>query len=297
MNVISFTEAIDAFLRDSHTRERLKPSTLHAYRKDLIAAAAALPASLGELTSGAMSRYLDCAIAPSTAARRLSALRTLCAWAVREGYCASDPTATLDVPRRTRRIPRPIRADTDRQAVERAIATAPQPARLALTILRETGMRVGEVLALNLGHITLSPDCEVLHVRDLENRTERIVVLDPTATPESLHGLRVLLRERTGEPAYAPLCRSNRDTRLSYDALHYQWAQVCARVGLTDTAGKPRYTLHHLRHTHATELIEQGQRLEIVQRILGHRDPRSTRGYIELTEAQGDAALERGTLS
>jgi site-specific recombinase XerD len=43
-----------------------------------------------------------------------------------------------------------------------------------------------------------------------------------------------------------------------------------------------------------TELVEQGQRLEIVQRVLGHRDPRSTQGYAELAEAQVRAALETG---
>lgn len=43
-----------------------------------------------------------------------------------------------------------------------------------------------------------------------------------------------------------------------------------------------------------TELVEQGQRLEIVQRVLGHRDPRSTQGYAELAEAVVRAALETG---
>jgi site-specific recombinase XerD len=65
-------------------------------------------------------------------------------------------------------------------------------------------------------------------------------------------------------------------------------------VGLDDDAGKPRYTLHQLRHTRATELVEQGQRIEIVQRVLGHRDPRSTQGYAELNEALMRAAPEQG---
>jgi integrase len=121
-----------------------------------------------------------------------------------------------------------------------------------------------------------------------------MVVLGPTATPKSLRGLRALLRECKGEPAHAPLFRSNRGTRMSYDALHYQWSQTCAAAGLADDAGRPRYTLHQLRHTRATELIEQGQPLAIVQRVLGHRDPRSTQGYAELAEAQVRAALERG---
>ena len=53
-----------------------------------------------------------------------------------------------------------------------------------------------------------------------------------------------------------------------------------------------RYTIHQLRHTRGSELIAQGQRVEIVQRVLGHRDIRSTLGYAELNEAQVRAALE-----
>jgi site-specific recombinase XerD len=292
MSAFSFRDALDAFLSDPRTRGRLKPSTLRAYRKDLAAAAAALPVSLADLTSEALGRYLDADIAPSTAARRLAALRAFCAWATHEGHLAADPTAPLEAPRRPRRLPRPIRAEADRQAVARAIAAAPQPFRLALTILRETGMRAGEVLALTLGDVALDAGREALHVRDPKNRTERMVVLGPTATPRSLRGLRAQLRDRKSEPAHAPLFRSNRGTRLSYDALHYQWALACAAAGLADNAGRPRYTLHQLRHTRASELVEQGQRLEVVQRVLGHRDPRSTQGYAELAEAQLRAALE-----
>jgi site-specific recombinase XerD len=79
----------------------------------------------------------------------------------------------------------------------------------------------------------------------------------------------------------------------SYDALHYQWANLCDAAGLLDEAGVPRYTPHQLRHTRGSELIAQGQRVEIVQRVLGHRDIRSTLGYAELQEAHVRAALER----
>jgi integrase len=59
-----------------------------------------------------------------------------------------------------------------------------------------------------------------------------------------------------------------------------------------DEAGGPRYTPHQLRHTRGSELIAQGQRVVIVQRVLGHRDVRSTLGYAELQDAQVRAALE-----
>lgn len=290
--MILLDDAADAFLSDPRTRGRLKSSTIRAYRKDLAAALAVIVKPIEQITAADLSFYLAGDIAPSTTARRLAALRGFFGWALREGHTTNDPTAILEAPRRPRRLPRPIRSDGDRNLVEKAIPIAPQPFRLALTLLRETGMRAGEVLALNLGDVALDAGREALHVRDPKNRTERMVVLGPSATPKSLRALRTHLRERKGEPAHAPLFRSNRGTRLSYDALHYQWAQACIAAGLVGDAGKARYTLHQLRHTRATELIEQGQRLEIVQRVLGHRDPRSTQGYAELAEAQVRTALE-----
>jgi len=289
---MTFAEAYNMYLSDPRIRGRLKPSTLRAYRKDLAAASGAIVKPVAQITTVDLSIYLDGELAPSTIARRLAALRGLFGWSLRERHIASDPTLALEAPRRPRRLPRPIRADADRQAVERAIAAAPPPFRLALTILRETCMRAGEVLALTLGDVTLAPGREALHMRDPKNRCERMVVLGPSATPKSLRSLRAHLRERKGEPDHAPLFRLNRGTRLSYDALHYQRAQACASAGLADDNGGPCYTLHQLRHTRATELVEQGQRLEIVQRVLGHRDPRSTQGYAELAETQVRAALE-----
>jgi integrase len=121
--------------------------------------------------------------------------------------------------------------------------------------------------------------------------------LCPTATPRSLRGLRTARRAQGRTPAdYELLFHSNRGTRVSYDALHYQRAKLCAVAGLLDATGAPRYTPHQLRHTRGSDLIAQGQRIEIVQRVLGHRDIRSTLGYAELQEAHVRAALERSPL-
>ncbi|NTW97018.1 MAG: site-specific integrase, partial [Oscillochloris sp.] len=103
---------------------------------------------------------------------------------------------------------------------------------------------------------------------------------------------RAHLRDLAGLPTTTPLFSSNRGTRVSYAAAQYQWTQRCAKAGLVEADGALRYTLHQLRHTRGTELIEEGKALEIVQRVLGHRDIRSTQGYADLSEAQVRAALE-----
>jgi hypothetical protein len=150
---------------------------------------------------------------------------------------------------------------------------------------------------LRWGDVTLDTGREALRVREPKNGIERAVVLGPTATPRALRGLRAARRGAGRTPAdYELLFHSNRGTRISYDALHYQWAKLCGSAGLLDGAGSPRYTPHQLRHTRGSELIAQGQRVEIVQRVLGHRDIRSTLAYAELREAHVRAALERPVL-
>lgn len=155
-------------------------------------------------------------------------------------------------------------------------------------------MRAGEVLELRWGDVVLDAGREALQIREAKNGAERTVILGPRATPRSVRGLRAARRPH-GRPAPADhevVFLSNRGTRVSYDALHYQWARLCQAAGLVNEAGAPRYTPHQLRHTRGSELIAQGQRVEIVQRVLGHRDIRSTLGYAELQDAHVRAALE-----
>jgi integrase/recombinase XerD len=140
--------------------------------------------------------------------------------------------------------------------LDAAICTAPQPYRLIFTLLRETGMRVGEVLDLRWGDVTLDTGREALRVREAKNGVERAVVLGPTATPRTLRGLRAARRAQGRTPAdFDLLFHSNRGTRVSYDALHYQWAKLCTAAGLLDATGTPRYTPHQLRHTRGSDLI------------------------------------------
>jgi integrase len=68
-----------------------------------------------------------------------------------------------------RRLPRPIREQREQRALYAEIGTAPQPYRL-ITLLRETGMRVGEVLDLRWGDVILDSGREALRFRGAEER-------------------------------------------------------------------------------------------------------------------------------
>jgi len=293
----TLADLYEAFLTDAAHLARLRPRTVRAYRYELAAAAAdpRCTGPLDELRRADLEAWLARPpAAPSTVGRRAATFARFFAWAIRHDHCARDPLAGRVPVRAHRSLPRPIRDAGERDALAAAIAAAPAPYRLIFTILRETGMRAGEVLALHWGDVTLDAGREALRVREPKNGAERTVVLGPTATPRTLRGVRAWRNAHRSAQPHEPLFRSNRGTVVSYDALHYQWAKLCAVAGLVDAIGAPRYTPHQLRHTRGSDLIAQGQRVEIVQRVLGHRDIRSTLGYAELQEAQVRAALEHG---
>jgi site-specific recombinase XerD len=292
-------ETISSLLPDylaSLRRRGHREATIRAYASDLAAAGVACPQAIAELRRDDLERWLAEATAASTQARRLASLRGFFRWCLAAELISRDPTLGLAARRATACLPRPIRGDADRKALDAAIAGYRMPYRLIFTVLRETGMRVGEVLALNVGDVCLVPGNEGLHVRDPKNRVERVVILGPNSTEKSLRRLRHYLKSIGAEslPATHPLFVSNRATRLRYGTVLHHWRQLCRAAGLLDEAGRPRYTIHQLRHTAATALLEEGHQVETVQRRLGHIDIRTTMRYAEVPDAAVRAALEGG---
>lgn len=287
---------LEAFLADMVQRRKLRPNTVRAYRYDLQLAAAALSGALDTLTIAEIEAWLyDDDVALSTSNRRAASLGRFFTWTQRSGLSTTNPLLLRESTPTPRRLPNPIRSADHRRRLDAAIKTASQPYRLILTILRETGMRASEVLNLNYVDVCLDAGREGLWLRETKNGHPRTVILESTATPQTLRRLRIWLRQQGNLPPHTPLFRSARQTPVQYRTLYYQWQQVCRVAGLVDEHGDPLYTLHQLRHTRGTELIEQGYRMEIVQRILGHRDPRSTQGYAEVSDLLVRQALADGS--
>ena len=283
----------DAFLADLQRETR--PTTLRADRADLTLAARSLTQPLDHVPWPTVEQVLrGGAPSPATVTRRTVSLRRCFTWAMQQGVCAANPLAQRAQRPRARRRACPMRSTTDLATVDAVIGAMPPPDRLIFTLVRETGMRIGAVLALNYADVTLAPGQEGLHMRDPKHGGERIAILGPDSTPKRLRGVRAWVRQFPGQPGWMPLFRSNRGTRVSYAAVQYQWAQRCAQAGLVETDGHLRSTMHQLRHTRGSELVRQRQRMEIIQRGLGHRDIRSTQNYADLDDVQVREALEQG---
>lgn len=281
---------LDTFLGDMRDRRGLASNTIASYRYDLRTAAQVLTAPLTNITHQQVEAFLSGRQErPSTTNRRVASLSRFFTWALTHGLCDQNPMVLIETKQDDVRLPRPIH-DADLPALDGAIAKAAQPYRLIFTLLRETGLRADEVLRLNVGDVSLEPSREGLLLREAKNNRERMVVLNADLMKRSLRLLRSTLRDLGPVDASMPLFRSNRGTRISYDTLYYQWHRLCAAAHLLAPAGKPCYTIHQLRHTAGTAFIRDYPE-HIVSRMLGHRDPRSTRRYTEITEDQVRAVL------
>jgi site-specific recombinase XerD len=277
---------LEAFLSDIQREHGLSNNTITSYRCDLRTAATAITKPIEAISTSDIKTFLDSRDEqPGTTNRRIASLGRFFRWAVFQNYSLHNPVDQVGARYHAEHRPQPIANESERRALDAAIASCSQPYRLIFTLLREIGVRTDEVLNLNLGDVILESGREVLLVHDSKSGTKRMVVLTPDAMPRSLRGLRSWIRDMDdGLPSDTPLFRSSRGNRASYDTLHRRWVQVCKQARLVDMVdGRevPRYTLHHLRHTAAAELIAFYPE-QVVRRILGHRDPRSTRRYAEI---------------
>jgi len=143
---------------------------------------------------------------------------------------------------------------------------------LILTLLR-TGMRIGELLGLKMRDLDVRD--KKIHIYEGEkNSLGRVVYL----SEDALVALRLWLKKRDKSREYL-FYGLNRD-RICYSSAWNIFAKYLSETRLQHKG----YTVHSLRHTFASELLNAGMRLECLQLLLGHSDIEMTRRYARLTD-------------
>jgi site-specific recombinase XerD len=167
--------------------------------------------------------------------------------------------------------PRSLPAVLSRDEVAQLLALVPQPVeRLILQTTYACGLRASEVLGLRLADIDSSR--MVLWVRHGKGGKDRGVPLSP-ALLEALRAHWRRLRPATWLfPGQTPT------GQRSLGALQ----RVCRRAVRAAGFAK-KVSLHTLRHSYATHLLEAGVDLVTIQRLLGHRDLQTTARYTHVT--------------
>jgi integrase/recombinase XerD len=146
--------------------------------------------------------------------------------------------------------------------------------RALILVLLRTGMRIGELLGTKIIDIDFS-ERKIKIPQAHKNHEGRIVYMGDDACS----ALKNWLKERLPGKEYIFYGKGNRE-QLSYPMSRALFVKYMQRAGLSHKG----YTLHCLRHTFASELLNAGMRLECLQVLLGHKDIEMTRRYARLTD-------------
>ncbi len=224
---------------------------------------------------------------PATISRHLAAIRSFYRYAVREGIIKKDPSADLESPKIAQKLPRVLSAGEVDFLLNQPIISEPAGLRdkSMLELLYATGIRVSELVSLNLEQINM----ENGFIRCFgKGAKERIVPLGDTAVrflKEYLARGRSKLEKTGGTQALFVNQHGRRLTRQGFWKILKKYARK-AKI-------KAEITPHTLRHSFATHLLENGADLRSVQEMLGHADISTTQIYTHLTKKKLKEVYER----
>ncbi|RWD68800.1 site-specific tyrosine recombinase XerD [Mesorhizobium sp.] len=283
---------IEAFLEMMSAERGAAENTLASYRRDLEDASEAIKGGLAGAGSADIRAYLDeiaaRGFAPTSQARKLSAIRQFFKFLYAEGLRGDDPTGTLDSPRKGRPLPKTMsEAETGRlldRAAQEAGEAGPDGDRTAalrlhalVEVLYATGLRVSELVGLPVT-VALRDD-RFFMVRGKGDK-ERMVPLSAKART----AMRAWLAARAERPAFAEspfLFPASSDSgHLSRQVFARDLKGLAARSGIAAAKISP----HVLRHAFASHLLQNGADLRAVQQLLGHADISTTQIYTHVLE-------------
>ena len=145
--------------------------------------------------------------------------------------------------------------------------------RAMILLLLRTGMRIGELLNVKVADIIL-PERKILIYLGEKNYQGRVAYYSEDA--ES--ALQQWLEVRNNEKEYIFYSRNR--AKISYGMAWTVMSNLLAKSGLAHKG----YSLHSLRHTFATDMLNAGLRLEVLQQLLGHRSIEITRRYARMSD-------------
>ncbi|GAA5512409.1 tyrosine recombinase XerD [Deinococcus carri] len=272
------TDLIAAFVQDLSAHR--SPHTRRAYAADLRHFSTWLQADT--LDEATLARYFAAHPhwKPATASRKQVTLRRFCAWAELHGHLTRNVARNLE----RVHVPEPHPRGLRRAEVEQILVTIPtqQPRdRLLFRLLFEMGLRIGEVLGLHIEDLDLTKGDEHLTVLGKGGR-KRTILLDD---PKLVAALRQYLRGLPYTHGHLFQARKNgKGGAMCYASVQERWQGYARQAGVA-------CTLHQLRHSHATELVNGGVSLGTIRKRLGHRHIQTTLRYAEVSDGAADAEV------
>ncbi len=272
---------LDRFLDYLSHERRLSPHTRESYARDLRAARNwlnehAVP-DWSHLTQDQVRHYIAQrhrqGMSPKSLHRELSSLRALYNFLIREQLAQANPALGIRAPKVRRKLPVTLDADQIGQLLDiDATDTLSLRDRAIMELFYSSGLRLAELIALNLGQVDLQE--QIVAVTGKGNKS-RLVPVGRQAR-EAIQQWLAVRHELAGadEPALFVGVRGKRISRSTVQKQLHDWSI---------RQGAPRNVHPHLlRHSFATHLLESSGDLRAVQELLGHANISTTQIYTHL---------------
>jgi len=229
-----------------------------------------------------LSHLIEQGLVKASIARKLSAIRSFYRYLLREGMVPTSPVATTSSPKLDRRLPSFLSIEQVVKLLEAPDLATPQGLRdrALLELLYASGLRVSELVSLNLEQVNL--DTNEIRVRG-KGAKERLVLIGKPAA----EALSTYLSQGRPKLFGAKIRMTNALFINRYGERLIERGVQKILEKYTNIAGiDKRVHPHLLRHTFATHLLDGGADLRVVQELLGHADLSSTQIYTHVTKSQ-----------
>lgn len=281
--------ALEDYIHFLKVERQLSQNTVTSYRRDLSDYLLRLEkagfGSIDAIDRSAILTYLQSlkeqGKSTRTISRHISSIRSFHQFLLREKVASQDPTVHLEMPKLEQKLPSVLSVAEVDKLISMPESSKPQGKRdiALLELLYGTGMRVSELIGLNVDDVHISMG----FVRVFgKGGKERIVPLGGGAIKACTYYIRearpTFIANTKGTDALFVNMRGSRLTR-----------QGCWKIikGYALKAGiQKELTPHILRHSFATHLIENGADIRAVQEMLGHADISTTQIYTHVSKSR-----------
>ncbi|ARK29492.1 Tyrosine recombinase XerD [Halalkalibacter krulwichiae] len=280
---------MNEFLHYIQVERGLARNTIQSYERDLKKYKFYLKNTAGKEHLNEVDRQLivdylyglkEQGLAETTIARTIASIRAFHQFALREKLAERDPSVHLEIPKRTKRLPKVLsmKEVEDLLAVSNGTDLFSVRNQAMLETLYATGMRVSELIQLTVTdtHLTMG------FVRCIgKGNKERIIPLGSKATEALKRYLEQSRHKLMKQNRHDILFVNHHGRALSRQGFWKILKQLAEKANI-----KKELTPHTLRHSFATHLLENGADLRAVQEMLGHVDISTTQIYTQVTKAR-----------
>ncbi len=215
----------------------------------------------------------------STTARKLATLRSFYKFLVKRNYIPGNPVTSIKTPKQDKKLPKFL----EYEQVQRLLNTPPVNTwlgardRAIMEVLYSTGMRVSELVGLNMDDVDFLS--EVIHIRG-KGKKERICPIGTSALQSIQCYIEFRNRRMANDSAFDSkvLFANKHGKRLSARSVRRKMDKYLIEAGLD-----PSISPHTLRHSFATHMLNNGADLRSVQELLGHQSLSTTQIYTHVS--------------